>query len=606
MGNKYIFDTTGLIEYWSMDELYGARVGLNQDITLDNTTANAHVQEVGKINKSTKFVTHRIFSEDEKLDLVNSDFNLACWFYVTAKDINMDIVSQWATGAEGFILGYIQTSDRLRFVVENAARNASYTVLADGLGSPSVDTWYFLTAWYDSVLQTINIQVNNGTINSVAAAAGVYTSSAQFCVGSRQDEGSVLAGMVDELSYWHKVLSTKEKTYLYNSGNGRSLYSQEVITANSLYNGIWSWFTNQRAVINGSSYYFGFVDETGSVYVGDDNIKTLLKTDVDVDDHANPSIIALENGKILVFYSGHNDSTIYKSESTGNNITAFNSPVSLVSETGGANISYPCPIQLTGEENDPIYLFYRADGVSGGRSVHMSKSINNGLTWLEGIEIFENSTQRPYHQITRNGTDRIDFAVTSGHPGEVATNSLYHFYYTGGNYYKSDGTLIGDSSVLPIDPTDVTLVYDGTTNRCWVWDIFIDGDGNPIIAYTNFVSTTDHRYRYAKFNGTTWDDAEIVAGGTNLYAGQPYYSGGVAIDRSNINAVYVSINTAGNKNIFKYVTADGGATWAVDSQISTSNRDIRPYSVGERVYWVRGTYTTFEDYLTRIESSPQY
>jgi len=26
----------------------------------------------------------------------------------------------------------------------------------------------------------------------------------------------------------------------------------------------------------------------------------------------------------------------------------------------------------------------------------------------------------------------------------------------------------------------------------------------------------------------------------------------------------------------------------------------------QRVYWVRGTYTTFEDYLTRIESSPQY
>jgi hypothetical protein len=61
------------------------------------------------------------------------------------------------------------------------------TVYANALGTPATGTWYFVVGWHVSANNTLNIQVNNGTVNSVAWSAEVLSGSADFAIGARRD-----------------------------------------------------------------------------------------------------------------------------------------------------------------------------------------------------------------------------------------------------------------------------------------------------------------------------------------------------------------------------------------------------------------------------------
>lgn len=340
-----------------------------------------------------------------------------------------------------------------------------------------------------------------------------------------------------------------------------------------------------------------------------------LRDDLGTDDHNQPSLLMRNDGKLMAFYSAHNGGNLYMRIATNvESAAAWDAEVDLDASLGGSMYSYPAPIQLTGEANNPIYLFYRAykaDTVY--RPTWFSKSEDGGATWAAQTNLFDVSTQRPYFQIVQNGIDRIDFAETDGQPSEVATNSLYHFYYQGGNYYKSDGTLIGNATALPLEPADVTKVYDGTTVKCWVWDIAIDGTGKPIIVYATFpTEASDHRYNYARWTGSAWDCHEICQAGGPLYAAETHYSGGVSLDHDNPNVVYCSRQVSGQWEIFKYTTADGGANWT-NEQITTgsTNPNIRPVvpygsAASLKVLWLNGTYTSYTNFLLWLRSDPQY
>lgn len=83
------------------------------------------------------------------------------------------------------------------------------------------NTWYFLVAWHDAVLNTVNIQVNLGTIHSTAYSAGSYDSAQAFIIGTTSATASLFfGGMMDGIGIWKKVLTSTERTALYNAGLG--------------------------------------------------------------------------------------------------------------------------------------------------------------------------------------------------------------------------------------------------------------------------------------------------------------------------------------------------------------------------------------------------
>ena len=77
-------------------------------------------------------------------------------------------------------------------------------------------------AWHDAASNTTNIQVNDGTVDSVSHSGGVYNGTADFALGALfiGTPSYHFDGLVDEVGFWKRVLTSQERTDLYNSGSG--------------------------------------------------------------------------------------------------------------------------------------------------------------------------------------------------------------------------------------------------------------------------------------------------------------------------------------------------------------------------------------------------
>ena len=376
--------------------------------------------------------------------------------------------------------------------------------------------------------------------------------------------------------------------------------------------GGWCWFSDPRAVYYNGKTYFGYTagNSAGRVYACcyDHATKTvsvafdLYGAFFENDDHDNPVfLIRHSDHKILAFYNLHVGDHYSRLSSDPEDTTSWGAAVNITAQTGALTPTYVNPIQLIGEADDPIYLFFRECDAGGcaRQSMSYSKSINEGGSWATRIKV----AHITYHKVAQNRMDRIDFCL-SEHPVEERDHGIYHMYYQGGNFYKSDGTVI--TADKPYECTDLTQVYDGTDVMGWIWDIAIEPVTKyPVIVYATFPATTNHRYSYARWTGAAWDKHEICAGGTHICdvgAGVEYYSGGVYLDHNDPSVVYVSQQVGSQWEIFRYQTADGGATWSnVAITTSSDKQQLRPITVRDyandlQALWLSGTYTTYTDW----------
>ena len=87
-------------------------------------------------------------------------------------------------------------------------------------GAASMDTWYLVFAWHDATADTINIQVNDGGVDSLATGGNAPANrSGLFCIGTEYGSGK-FNGLIDQVGFWKRTLSSIERTRLYNDGNG--------------------------------------------------------------------------------------------------------------------------------------------------------------------------------------------------------------------------------------------------------------------------------------------------------------------------------------------------------------------------------------------------
>lgn len=160
----------------------------------------------------------------------NADFTIHLWTYLTAKAADSAIASQWdlavgsAVDDQSWILRYNQTDDRFEFRMVDVAGTQFY-VQSDVLGSPSINTWYWLLVEYDSVTGGLSIAVNNGSPDiTYTDRRAIHSSLHDIRIGSA-DFGSPLLmyGRVEQFCMWKKKLSTSQKSTLYNSGSGKDI-----------------------------------------------------------------------------------------------------------------------------------------------------------------------------------------------------------------------------------------------------------------------------------------------------------------------------------------------------------------------------------------------
>lgn len=382
--------------------------------------------------------------------------------------------------------------------------------------------------------------------------------------------------------------------------------------------GAWCWFTEPRAVSWQGKTYTGWVNRAGDIVAAAIDSAThsvdtvILHSKIQIDDHANPSFLMWPDGRLYCFYSTHADTYMrLRVMQKPGDLHSLGAETFISDPAGGYRYSYPCPFMLPAEDS-ALYVFVR----DGNWKPSYTVSRDRGITW-EPLRNFFLCSGQTYFKIKGNDKDRFDIILTDGHPENTVT-SVYYAYYKAGALFKANGTRIKSMDSLPLRPAEAEKVYDPTTNnnvRSWIWDLALDGEGKPIMAYVNFPSSTDHRYRYARFDGTRWLHQELCKAGkwfVETKAGEtesePYYSGGISLDHANPFNLYLSRpdSTTGVFGIEQWTSSDSGTTWR--TRVVVKGKDtlnVRPVvprggGAGVEVMYMTGKYSAYTSYNTSI------
>jgi rhamnogalacturonyl hydrolase YesR len=399
------------------------------------------------------------------------------------------------------------------------------------------------------------------------------------------------------------------------------------------FDGAWCWFTDPRAVYFEGKHqrtYAGWVDSYGDIIIGcydhqSKNISTkVLSNNFEKDDHDNPALLITDEGKIMVFFTGHftkPEITFFESKHP-ENILEWNEPKLLklndtLNYKQQSVYTYCNPYYLSKEKK--IYLFWR--GIDG--KPFYSTSADKGKTWTTGKMVFTPEPiynfRRPYLKIESNGKDKIFFAFTDGHPRDENENSIYFAFYKDGSFFKANGEKIADISASPFNLKKSDVVYDAAVSKqkAWIWDIAYDENENPVITYVKFPDDSLHICCYAKWDGKKWINNVLINSGKwfpqtkqGTVEREPNYSGGIVLDHEDPSVAYLSVNRDSVFEIEKWTTKDNGNSWNVEAVTKNSSKDnVRPFAVRNakennpfQVLWLSNTkYIHYTDYQNAVK-----
>jgi hypothetical protein len=216
-----------LMAYWKLDEPSGARADSHGTNHLAEITPMSSA--TGKLGPAARFVSgaSNYLAHPHNLDLAvsgNSPFTFSSWIWLDAKDDFKGFVLKRLTAqaeTTEYQLYYSVAYDRIRFGISDGSNIAHAD--ANALGSPQVSTWYHVVFWYDPTAQTINIQINNGPVNSSFWPFGTQTTPGDFTLGRTIPGYYYLDGRIDGLGFWKRLLTAGERALQRRRGPGISL-----------------------------------------------------------------------------------------------------------------------------------------------------------------------------------------------------------------------------------------------------------------------------------------------------------------------------------------------------------------------------------------------
>ena len=407
-------------------------------------------------------------------------------------------------------------------------------------------------------------------------------------------------------------------------------------------NGAWSWFMDQRVIVDkgklivGSVRSLGDFDATqnqpdwGNVEVSVYDIATgradhvVLDRHFEQDDHDAPAFLVLPDGRYLAVYTRHavERKIYYRFSKPGDPLAWSDAQVFETPGTdkkfAGDNATYSNLFRLP---DGRIYNFFR--GI--GHEPNYVYSDDDGKTWRYGGHVLRGKGgYSPYLKYAFDGERTIHFIATEDHPRNY-DNSIYHGFIRDGEIHGSDGGVIAKlstSTEATLAAWDLTKVFPGDPdNVAWTVDIELDDHERPYIAFSvqkdgrglpPRQGGLDLRYDYGRWDGSKWHVHEMAYAGTRLYPYEDDYSGLVALDPQDPNTVFISTNADpltgtplisaadGRRHyeIFRGETSDGGAHWRWQPITANSTVDnLRPLvpkwkDARTALVWMRGpSYT---------------
>lgn len=215
-----------LIAAWELDEASGNAIDSHSTHDLTETSGTiAAAAGPGGVGGSRDFEeadTERFQANDHAdLSTGDVDFTLEAWVNLESVDAET-FLSKWTIGGNQreYQLRYDSGEDRFEFTVSSTGAD-TVTLLAEAFGAVSLGTWYQVIVWHDSVNDEIGIAINAGTPDTLSHSAGVFDSTATFAIGGRSSVTSdAFDGLIAKVRLWKRVLTSQERTDLYNGGTG--------------------------------------------------------------------------------------------------------------------------------------------------------------------------------------------------------------------------------------------------------------------------------------------------------------------------------------------------------------------------------------------------
>jgi len=433
------------------------------------------------------------------------------------------------------------------------------------------------------------------------------------------------------------------------SGNDTPLPDGDAVVGNLVVvapNGAWSWFQDERVLVDtaASTIFLGSVAHgngvggaarNGDVDVSSLHLQTgerrhatlknrLIAPNNQGDDHMAPALWQRPDGRLVAMYAGHNNDfqSRYRLSRRSGDVTDWGPEQTFdwdrrISGGSDMEVTYSNVFYLS--EEDRLYNFARTDN----RSPNVMVSDDRGQSWTYGGKLAYTAETigyvNGYFKYASNGTDRIHFVATEHHPRDYS-NSIYHGYVEDSASYASDGTLV-DENVFDQDapPPDAftevfeagTVVEGDTMTHGWTIDLHLGPGGRPYTVFQTRAngSTRDHRFFYARHDGTAWQTHHLGRAGPGLDEREQDYIGLIALDPNAPNTVYASTpidprdgDSLGTREIFRGVTPDRGTTWEWTALTRGSEaQNLRPVvpkwdSSRTAVLWFRGRYQWQHDY----------
>jgi hypothetical protein len=416
-------------------------------------------------------------------------------------------------------------------------------------------------------------------------------------------------------------------------------------------NGAWCWYQDERAVMDreggallvasvaaeegaGGKNRAGDVDVSSFVLSTGRSSRFVLHHHLlTQDDHNTPALLVRPDGRYLAAYTRHNSDklTFWRVSVRPHDASewqperSFDWTRQLAAADAADNVTYSNLFYLSEEKR--AYDLVRA--VNRDPSILVSTDL--GDNWSFGGKLL---TERRlgyvngYTKYASDGISRIDFITTEHHPRDF-DNSIYHGYLQNGKLHRSDGAVVHDNVFDGGGAAQTRLtrvfsagsVWNGETmSHAWTMDLRVDGTGRPAGLFSCRANDrpgnsgfSDHRFFYARFDGTGWRVHQVAKAGARLWPAEEDYTGLAALNPNNLNEVYASAAidprdgaTLRVHEIFKGGTTDGGASWTWTPVTWGSSVDnLRPKAVAvdggsTALLWFRGTMIRSQHYNCEI------
>jgi hypothetical protein len=226
--------TDSLIAAWELNEASGDAIDSHGGLTLtDTNTVGSGTGLVYGAARDVELDNDEYFTRTDGSDLSTGDIDFTCeaWFNLeslpgvlnSARVLLSKCNDSSGSAANVEFALYAWDDAILYFDVSNGSTIGE--VGATTFGAAGTGSWIHVIAWHDSVANTVNIQINGGTVDSVSYSGGGSDTAFDFKIGHGLGQGTAdrkMDGLIGPVRFWKRVLTADERTSLYNAGSGRA------------------------------------------------------------------------------------------------------------------------------------------------------------------------------------------------------------------------------------------------------------------------------------------------------------------------------------------------------------------------------------------------